>query len=36
MQRHSEQVLADAFARGELVIAIRRPDGTELPSTKKT
>lgn len=30
-QRENEQALADAFARGELVIAIRRPDGTELP-----
>jgi excisionase family DNA binding protein len=30
-QRQSEQDLAEAFARGELVIAVRRADGTEMP-----
>lgn len=30
-QRKGEQVLAEAFARGEVVITARRADGTELP-----
>ncbi len=30
-QRQGEQVLAEAFARGEVVITARRADGTELP-----
>ncbi len=30
-QRHGQQVLVEAFARGEVVITARRADGTELP-----
>jgi excisionase family DNA binding protein len=30
-QRQGQQVLAEAFARGEVVITARRADGTELP-----
>jgi excisionase family DNA binding protein len=30
-QRQGEQALAEAFARGEVVITARRADGTELP-----
>jgi excisionase family DNA binding protein len=30
-QRQGQQILAEAFARGEVVITARRADGTELP-----